>query len=430
MKSRRAVLAIGARASQGVGLFAVAWLATHRLTPAELGFFFSFLSFGALIQLADFGLSYAALQTGGSLAGTARLNELRAVAKQIATWNFYAAGFATVVVSWIGWSTFMAGGGQAVSGWRAPWVGYLLGTFVFQLSMPAIALREGAGRVVEMWKLRLFQEWVGSIACLLVLHFGGRLWCLAAYAAARATVAGCWLLLRTGLPRDRSIAKYTMQRWLSEVWPFQWKIGMSVLSGFLIFRAIPPIILVEKGPVMAGQFGLAISVMNLLISVTSAWPMSHAAHYSTLIARRQFGALRREFPSLLWASTALAVVTALFSIGVLWWTRQRGFTFSLRMTDPATTAIILSAAVVHHIVLCIAMFLRAEGREPLLIPSVIGGVVTVSAVWLTAHFGTARDIAIVNLVLAVGGIPIAFLLLRGRQRFWSRSNSDAEMVTR
>jgi hypothetical protein len=429
MKSR-VVFAIAARASQGVGLFTVAWLATYRLTPAELGFFFSFLSFGALIQLADFGLSYAALQTGGSLAGTARLNELRAVARQISTLNFYAAGFATLAVSWIGWSTFMAGGGQDVSAWRAAWAGYLAGTFAFQLSMPAIALREGSGRVVEMWKLRLLQEWVGSIACLFVLHFGGRLWCLAAYAAARASVAGCWLLLGTALPPALSIAKYTMQRWLTEVWPFQWKIGMSVLSGFLIFRAITPIILVEKGPVVAGQFGLAISVMNLLISVTSAWPMSHAAHYSTLIARGQFDELRREFPSLLWASTALAVAAAVSSIGVLWWTRQRGFTFALRMPDPSTTAIILTAAIVHHIVLCFAMFLRAEGREPLLIPSVIGGIITVSAIWLTAHFGTARDVAVVNFVLAAGGIPIAFLLLRGRQRFWLKSNPDAEVVRR
>jgi hypothetical protein len=140
--------------------------------------------------------------------------------------------------------------------------------------------------------------------------------------------------------------------------------------------------------------------------------------------------LLREFPSLLWASTALAVVAAASTLGVLWWTRQRGFTLALRLTDPGATAIILAAAVAHHIVVCFAMFLRAEGREPLLIPSVIGGLVTVSAIWFTAHFGTARDIAIVYLVLAASGLPIAFFLLRGRQHFWSRSSTDAEIVRR
>jgi hypothetical protein len=62
---------------------AIAWLATRRLTPAELGFFFSFLSLGALVQVADFGLSYASLQTGGRLAGTGRLHEIPSVAARV-----------------------------------------------------------------------------------------------------------------------------------------------------------------------------------------------------------------------------------------------------------------------------------------------------------------------------------------------------------
>lgn len=48
---------MAANASGGAGLFAIAWLATRRLSGPELGFFFSFLSFGALAQLADFGIS-------------------------------------------------------------------------------------------------------------------------------------------------------------------------------------------------------------------------------------------------------------------------------------------------------------------------------------------------------------------------------------
>jgi hypothetical protein len=417
----RGAIAIAARASSGASLLAVAWLATRRLSAAELGFFFSFLSFGVLIQLADFGLSYAALQTGGRLAGTARLHELRAVAHRLSIWNSWASGIATAAVAGIGWWTFVAGGGGAVPGWSGAWIAYLVATFCLQLSMPALALREGAGRVVEMWRLRLAQEWVGTAVSLLVLQLGGRLWCLAAAVAVRAVVAGGWLLLGPALPRGPADAKYSMEQWLSEIWPFQWKIGLSILSGFLIFRAIPPIILLEKGAIMAGQFGLAIAVMNLLIAVTTGWPMSHAAHYSTLIAKREFKALRREFPTLLWGSTGLALISTAAAIGAIAWTRQLGFRFALRFPDDVTTAFILAASVAHHIVSCFAMFLRAEGREPMLIPSVVGGMFTAAAFWLAAHFGTGRDIAVVNLALAASGIPIAYFLLRRRQRVWSAS---------
>jgi hypothetical protein len=203
---------------------------------------------------------------------------------------------------------------------------------------------------------------------------------------------------------------------MTEVWPFQWKMGLSGLSGFLIFRAFTPIVLLEKGPVLAGQFGLAVAIMNLLIAISSAWPLSQAARYSAMHGAGQFTEARREFPVMLWSSTgASAVAVAVLSI-VLWQARESGLTFALRLPEPATTALILSAAVVHHFVACFAVFLRSEGREPLLVPSVAGGAFTAAVIWLTAHFFGLRDIAIVNLGCALVGIPIVLVLLRSRER--------------
>lgn len=90
--------------------------------------------------------------------------------------------------------------------------------------------------------------------------------------------------------------------------------------------------------------------------------------------------------------------------------------FALRLPEPLTTTLVLATAVVHHIVICLAVVLRAEGREPLLIPSVAGGFLTVAAIWAAAHYGTLRNIATVNLALALVGVPIAVLLVRWRQR--------------
>src|SRR5438045_8289976 len=96
---RRAAVAVASTASGGVALLAIAWFATRRLTPVELGFFFSFLSLGALVQLADFGLSYASLNTGGRLAGSGRLHELPSVAARIRRWNLATASVATAAVA-------------------------------------------------------------------------------------------------------------------------------------------------------------------------------------------------------------------------------------------------------------------------------------------------------------------------------------------
>lgn len=415
--SRSAVLAVLSTASGGAGLLAIAWLATRRLSGAELGFFFTFLSLGAFVQLADFGLSYASLQTGGRLAGTNRLHELPAIARVVTRWVMWSAGLATITAALIGVAAFTGRRAEAAGvAWQAPWIGYLASMFAVQALTPGIFLREGSGKVIQMWRLRLVQEWMGAASCLAALHYGAGLWSLCAYAAVRALVAGVWLIAGDPLRSSDSSMTYSLAQWMREVWPFQWKIGLSGLSGFLIFRSFTPIVLMEKGSVAAGSFGLAVSLMNLLIAVGSAWPMSRAARYSTLAAAHRFEDLRREFPRTLWASTAALTAGTAAAIFVLMEARRLGFLFAMRLPDALTTTLILATAVVHHTVICLAVVLRAEGREPLLIPSVAGGIVTVGTIWLAAHYGTLRTIATTNLVLALTGIPIAALLLHRRQR--------------
>src|SRR5690242_2962773 len=106
--NRAAFLALASTASGGFGLFAIAWLATGRLSAAELGFFFSFLSLGTLVQLADFGLSYASLQSAGRLVGTGRGAELPALAARARYWSLTAASGAAAIVGALGWAIFSA----------------------------------------------------------------------------------------------------------------------------------------------------------------------------------------------------------------------------------------------------------------------------------------------------------------------------------
>jgi hypothetical protein len=408
MITRRAVLAMSSTASGGLAMLAIAWLAARRLTGPELGFFFSFLSFGALVQLGDLGVSYAALQTAASLAGSGRRAELPGLARHVARWNLAAASAVTLLVAGLGIATF-ARDASAVR-WLPPWLAYLAAVFVNQLTIPRIALREGAGRIAQMWTLRLVQEWVAGAACLVALHRGGALWSLSVYVAARAAIAVGWLVAAESFGARAGDPPFARSRWMAEVWPFQWKIALSGVSGFLIFRAFTPIVLLEKGSVAAGQFGLAISLMNLLIAITTAWPLSHAARYATLNAGGRSHELEREFPAMLWGSTAVAVAAMVTLCAVAWQARAMGIAVALRLPEVVTTFLVFAAAVMHHVVACFAVFLRARGREPLLVASVVGSIGTAIAVWLAAHFGSLRAVAGVNLVCAAVGIPVVLYL--------------------
>lgn len=417
---RNALVAMSTTAVAGATLMATAWLATRRLTPEELGFFFTFLSFGALVQMADFGLPAAALQTAGTLAGTGRLQQLGALADAVRKWNIAVSGLVTGSVAVVGWILFSRAGlspGVSDVPWKGPWIAFLLGSLATQLAAAGIGVREGSGKIAQMWWLRLLQETAGGGACLATLYFGGGLWSLCAFAAARGLLALFWLLLGDPLRRDADLPPYTLERWMKDVWPFQWKMGLSRLSGFLIFRAFSPLILLENGPTLAGQFGLAIAVTNLLISVTTAWPASQAARWAAFIAGGRGTELRRVFRSLLGASTVFSATAAMASTWVFWRLRVAGFPLVEKLTDPVTTGLLLTTAVVHHFVGCVAVLLRAEGREPLLWPSVIGGVVTIVLLWLAAHWGGSLEIATTNLLCSLAGIPVVLVLLKRRSRY-------------
>jgi hypothetical protein len=248
------------------------------------------------------------------------------------------------------------------------------------------------------------------------LYFDGGLWSLAGYAASRALVAWPWLVIAYPLT-SRDAPPYPVRRWIAEIWPFQWRIGLSSLAGYLAFRAFSPIVFLEQGAAAAGQFGLAIALMNVLISVSTAWPFSQTARYAAMYAAKRYGELQHEFPRMLWGSTVVAALAAAASIAALWQARQMGIGFAMKLPEPATTAVVLAAAVVHHFVIAYAVFLRAEGREPMLVPSVAGGIITVSAVLLAARFGTLLDIAVVNLLCAMIGVPIVLVLFRAHRKY-------------
>jgi drug/metabolite transporter (DMT)-like permease len=94
-----------------------------------------------------------------------------------------------------------------------------------------------------------------------------------------------------------------------------------------------------------------------------------------------------------------------------------------RYTDPVTSAIILASGVIHHSVICIAVLLRAERREPFLLVSVIGGLVTALGIWLSAHYGTMRTVAITNFMLTFVGLPVAYALYAQRRRVWKERST-------
>jgi hypothetical protein len=407
------------------------------LTLESQGYYYAILSFVAFVMLGEFGLNYAVMQSAsheaaalfsdraGPMHAQVR-SRLRALLLGAMRFTAYTTSLAVVLVAAIGTRTFIASRTPALpsSRWVGPWVLAILGVAATQQLAPRFALLEGTGEVAAVWRFRLQQELAIASTLWTSLALGLGLWSLGIAYAARFVYSAVWLrshsaarLLR-GLAHVEAGESAPSNYWRSEVWPFQWRIGLSVVSGYFIFQMLTPIVFALDGAHAAGQFGMTMAITNGLLTATTAWLNSQAPLYGRLIAQREYGELNREFARAVGSSFVVVVVAALAVTGVVAVLAARQHPISTRLLPPLPFALLMASTVINHLIFGLAVYLRAHRKEPLLIPSVAGAVLTALTVYVTARSGSLVWVTGSYLALtAVGGL-VTLIIFVSRSRSW------------
>ena len=423
-----AMLAMGTRAVQGGALSLSGVLVILQLSATDQGFYFAFISFGILLQLCDFGLSYASLQSASHLLAQGRADELPGLCKRASRINASSTAIATVLVVALGTWTFTSAP-AVTTAWVAPWLCFIAGVAINHLAAPAIFVLEGGVSVTRAWQLRLLQEVAAGCALLVVLAAGLGLWSLVAYYWMRTAIAALWLR-RFGVALfDPASVTLPMRSWLVDLWPFQWRVGVGAVSNFLVFQAFGPILFALHGPTEAGRFSLSLAVMNALVMVTTAWPISQAAHFGVMLGKHDAAGVQAHWKPLLARSTLFATASALL-VGILLLLLRRWHPdLMTRFAGPTTTSLLIASAVAHHATACFSVVLRAEQADPLMLLAVVGGLVTLLAMTIAAATGAADATALVALVYFVSTVTTMLLARRVYLRFARRRFVDATPLT-
>ncbi len=407
-----ATLAMVTRATQGAAMGVGALFVIWRTSPTGQGFYFAFVSFGILLQLCDFGLSYASLQAASHLLAIDRIRELRALARRALRINATVTSVASLIVAGLGWWVFSRVPNDATAEWTAAWFAFIACVGLNHLTAPYIFLVEGGVSVSRAWRFRLVQEIASGLALLTVLALGLVLWALVAYYGTRCALAAFWMLRGPLGAADAADGSLTLRRWRVELWPFQWRVGLSAISAYLVFQAFGPILFALRGPAEAGRFALSLSVMNAIVMVTTAWPISQAAHFGVLVGRRQGRDLSRRWSRLLLQSTAFAAFGALATVVVFVGLRVVQPDVMARFAGPVTTGLLIASAIAHHVIACISVVLRSERRDPLLWLGIVGGLVTLGLMTAVALRGELAGVALTYLLCTTATVPVALAAYR------------------
>ena len=420
------ILARGWSSLAGIGTLA---LIARFLTPAEQGYYYTFYSLVALQIVFELGFSVVILQTAGheaahlaiaadgTITGPARAHaRLASVLQKSIRWYSVAAVLMAIIVLPLGMRFFSSQTAAHAHGsrashpiaWLLPWILVVVATMcTFQID-PVYSFLEGCGFVAKVARARLAQAIAGTVLgwTALLLHHGLLAPGLMILGQALAGSTLLFAKRRLLLPLLRYEPGDFRIQWGSEVWPFQWRIAVSWLCGYLTFQLFNPILFHYRGAVEAGQMGMSTNICSTLSAMAIAWMNTKAAPIGQMIARREYARLDQVFFRALVQSTAAAILACGAVLAAVIYLRSRQVPLALRLLPTWPFAMLLAATVLNIIVFAEALYLRAHKQEKFMVNSILGALWMAPAALLLGQrygaFGIAATYLLGTLVIGIG----------------------------
>ncbi len=421
-------------------------------SPEAQGYYFTFASLLSMQTFVELGLRSVVLhlsshewallkhEENGRVSGDpVALSRLGGLARRMLAWY---AGAGIVFLVTVGGAGLMFFHDRAVHvEWRAPWmalVGITAGQLLF---VPLVALLEGCGQIRAVNQFRLIQAVLVSIAACVAIPAGALLWTAVVIAAVRC---GCDLVLTVGRfgPFFRSLiaaAVVARVQWRQEIWPLQWRLALQCLVAWFAFSLLNPVIFHYHGAAEAGRMGLTWSALTALQAAAMAWVETRAPLFGTLIARRDFRELDRVFFRVTQVGTTMQILGMVMFLAGLFalqasqlsladLSRTFGLTSLLpgstqplsdRLLAFPATAFLAAGLTIQSLALCLALYLRAHKRDPLLASAMLSYACVGLLVWgMGRSYGSLGAAAGYCLAHGVILLPTWFIVWRRSRREW------------
>ena len=435
------------RASQGLSTALLLFLVARTLSQVEQGFYFTLNSVAALQIFFELGLTFVLMQfasheaarltksADGTYAGNADSHaRLASLIRFGMAWYSVASLLLLILILPLGIVYFAHFSASApVRLWMAPWlllVGATACTLVFN---SVIALFEGCGEVADVAQLRVRETLCGTAVAIVLLLAGAKLYAASALVLCDALMQAWWLIGRRTaiLSLWRAYNPAITVKWLSEIWPFQWKIAVSWLSGYFIFQIFTPVLFALSGPVQAGKMGLTLSACTGLSTLGMSWVYTKSPRMGAMISLGQ----RRQLDEVFFSSLKSALSVAA-GLAIVFWCgivalQFRGVDLANRFLEPVGLALTLAATLAACVTSAQAVYLRAHKQEPFLPVSILSAVInTVLAFTLASAYGSrgvAAGYAFTSIVVGLG--LGSYVFIRHRTAYGASDRAAADLPT-
>ena len=379
-----------------------------------------------LISYASHEWAHLALDRDGQVTGDAdALSRLASLGRFALGW-YLVAGAVLALVLAVGGLFFFAKPGDPGFSWKAPWIALCVITGLNLCAVPIWALLEGCNQVSHVYAYRVVQYVASSIAAWLAICLGAELWV--------ASIIGTAGLLAMMATAGRRYGKFIgaiflgepkgpRLSWRSDIWPMQWRIAMSWVGGYFIFSLFTPVLFHYQGPIVAGQMGMTWVFVGSLMAVASGWIMPKAPRFGILIAQQQYADLDRLFWRITLGVLAVTAAGAICVWSFVFLVNWLHHPLAVRLLPPSTTGYLLLGTLIVCASLPMSVYLRAHKKEPLMVLSVISGMLTAVAVVTLGKDYSADGVALGYLAVMATATPFVALIWHRRRAEWHEAAS-------
>ena len=431
----------GARVFQAfAGVVSIFFIAAF-LSGEEQGFFYTFGSILAIQVFFELGFTgimtqYVAhevvhlkMNTSFRYEGESRyISRLAYLVRFCIKWYSVIATlflFVIIVVGYLYFINFDKTNGSV--NWRGPWFLLAFSTAAKLFQSPFTAIFTGLGKVKEMNEVIFYQQMVIPISQWVLFACGVKLY-VVGISSLLGVIVWCVYVWKKdlwraiyGLLKERITERVS---YMKEIFPYQWKIALSWISGYFIFQLFNPVLFATEGAVIAGQMGMTLQALNAIQALAMSWESTKIPFYSGLIEMRNYNELDRVFnktvKQMMFVCSTL-LVSFFFVVLLLKQTRLSIGESILgdRFLDYLPMILMMVPILVNQIVGAWADYLRCHKQEPFLVQSIVMGILCCCS---TLFFGKVYGLLGITLsyccLRVFISLPWGYYIFKTKKREW------------
>lgn len=428
-----------ARIVQAVSSIITIFFLSVFLSKEEQGYYFTFSSLvgiqvffelgmsGIITQFVAYEASHLIVNNRYEIEGDIYYkSRLASLLHFCFKWYLIIALLLFVILILIGYVFFYRFEQTSVVEWQLPWLIICFSTVIKFFQSPFNSYIMGLGMVKEMSKISFIQQLILPLTLWIGLWGGFKLYMVGLSTFISVIIWNFYI-------HNSQISKILISIWkipidnrvdyIKEIFPFQWRIACSSLSGYFIFQFMNPMLFAFQGAVIAGQMGLTLSALSGVQALSMSWLNTKVPLYSSLIALKQYSKLDELFNltlrQMVFVCIALMICLFIF-IELLGYFKFQidGNIVYERFLSGGVLLIMIGAYVIDQFTFSWGSYLRCHKKEPFLTMSVVTGFLCFLSIYFISKYSTVFYVSMGYFLVKLINIPWGYSIFKNKRKLW------------